>query len=196
MQKYTNLVQDNSGNALTGVTVTVYLAGTLTLATLYNANGSSAKANPFTNDSDGTFEFYTANGRYDLVYAKTSYTFDATSTSDQLIFDTVTSASREVVTYSTSMTPNQLNGWTHTIAITDGVAFTINNPTNSVDGEAVIIRLSNTSGGAHGAITWGAGYKMAGALAAIATGFNRTIAFHYNGTNWIELFRSAADVAN
>ena len=196
MQKYTNLVQDNSGNALSGVTVTVYRAGTAVLASLFTFNGSGAKANPFTNDSDGTFEFYVTNGRYDLTYVKTGYTFEATSTSDQLIFDTVTSAAREVITYSTSMTPNQLNGWTHTIGITDGVAFTINDPTNSVDGEPVIIRLSNASGGAHGAITWGAGYKMAGALAAIATGFNRTITFHYNGTNWIESFRSAADVAN
>jgi hypothetical protein len=103
---------------------------------------------------------------------------------------------REVVTYAASMTPNQRNGASHTITITNGTAFTINNPANSVDGAVVTIILRNTSGGAHGAITWGAGYRMAGALAAIATANSRSIQFIYDGTNWVETFRSAADVAN
>ena len=118
------------------------------------------------------------------------------NTSGRHLINGAAISGRQAITYSTSMTPDQRIGSAHTISITDGVAFTINNPTNCVDGSVVSIRIRNGSGGAHGAITWGAGYKMAGALPAIATGFSRTIMFEYNGTSWFETFRSAADVAN
>jgi len=87
MQKYFNLVQDSAGNALSGVTVTVYDTGTSTVSTLYSSNTGSAQANPFTNDSDGSFEFYAANGRYDVVYTKTGYTFTAANSTDIVLFD-------------------------------------------------------------------------------------------------------------
>lgn len=87
MQRYLNVVQDNAGNALSGVSVTVNLTGTATLATLYSDNGVTPKVNPFTNDSDGTVEFYTSDGRYDIVYAKTGYTFVANNTTDILFAD-------------------------------------------------------------------------------------------------------------
>lgn len=47
-------------------TVTVYLKGTLTLATLYADNGVTPKANPFTADENGFLFFYAANGAYDV----------------------------------------------------------------------------------------------------------------------------------
>jgi len=87
MQRYTNIVQDSAGNALSGVTVAVYDQGTANLSTLFTANGSGAKSNSFTNDTDGTFEFYAANGRYDAVYTKTGYTFTAANTTDLLLYD-------------------------------------------------------------------------------------------------------------
>ena len=158
---------------------------------------------------DGTWRVFTKNAGADVaqLLAKDGLLIGASPTGTYRGAGSINAAAayyvngaritgREAVTYSASMTPNQRNGQTHTVTITDANAFTINNPTNSVDGDVVRIVLSNTSGGAHGAITWGAGYKMAGALAAIATGFNRTVEFVYNGTNWVESFRSAADVAN
>jgi hypothetical protein len=66
MQKYQNNVQDQFGNAITGVTVTIRTNPGGVLATIYSDNGVTAKANPFTNDSDGEFFFYAANGRYDV----------------------------------------------------------------------------------------------------------------------------------
>jgi hypothetical protein len=49
-----------------GCTVTVYLTGTLTLATLYNADGSG-KGNPFTADlTTGLWSYYADDGRYDV----------------------------------------------------------------------------------------------------------------------------------
>lgn len=82
---YRDVIIDNYGRPLTGVTITVYLTGTLTLATLYsNRAGSLSLANPFTNESgDGSFEFWadTAN-RYDIAFSKSGITFDNTDYTD------------------------------------------------------------------------------------------------------------------
>jgi hypothetical protein len=47
--------------------VTVYLAGTLTVATIYSDNSNTPLANPFTSSTTGSFYFYAANGRYDVT---------------------------------------------------------------------------------------------------------------------------------
>lgn len=58
---------DRAQRSYPSATVTVYLAGTLTLATIYSDNSSTAKANPFTADSTGYYFFYVANGRFDVT---------------------------------------------------------------------------------------------------------------------------------
>jgi hypothetical protein len=102
----------------------------------------------------------------------------------------------ETVTYSTSMTPDVRNGTVHIITATDGVAFAINATANRVTSSIITIMISNTSGGALGVASFNADYKMGAAWTQPATGFNRSIQFVYNGTDSIEMFRSAADVAN
>lgn len=52
-----------------GVTVTVYVAGTVTPAAIYSDTGITPKANPFIAGEDGRFSFYAANGRYDLKFS-------------------------------------------------------------------------------------------------------------------------------
>ncbi len=47
--------------------VRVYLSGTSTLATLYSTTGGTALANPFTATATGYWQFYAANGIYDVV---------------------------------------------------------------------------------------------------------------------------------
>src|SRR5678809_737944 len=47
-------------------TVTVFDAGTSNLSTIYSDNSSTPLANPFTANANGSFEFYAANGRYDV----------------------------------------------------------------------------------------------------------------------------------
>jgi hypothetical protein len=105
---------------------------------------------------------------------------------------------RTTITYSASMTPDASKGNTQELIITDANACTINAPTNPVDGQELTFWIGNSSGGAHGTITWDAAYKKAGALAAIATGNNRSITFQYRkaGLLWYERYRSAADVPN
>jgi hypothetical protein len=105
---------------------------------------------------------------------------------------------RVAETYSTSITPDLRTGNHRTITITDGVAFAINAPTGPYfDGMEVTFTIINSSGGAHGAITWNTVWKLAGALAAIANGSNKTVTFRFSGTtNFYEASRSPADVAN
>ena len=86
MEKYQNVIIDTAGNAISGVTVTVYLAGTTTPATLFSNNISTAKANPYVTDSMGNVVFYAANGRYDIKLTKTGYTF-GTDLYDTCLFD-------------------------------------------------------------------------------------------------------------
>ena len=66
MQKYQNNVQNTFGDAVSGVTVTIRTNPGGVLATIFSDNGVTGKANPFTNDSDGEFFFYAANGRYNI----------------------------------------------------------------------------------------------------------------------------------
>lgn len=66
MQKYQNNVQDQFGNAITGVIVTIRTNPGGVLATIFSDNGVTPKANPFSNDADGEFFFYAPNGRYDI----------------------------------------------------------------------------------------------------------------------------------
>lgn len=67
MQKYQDVVLDRQGNVVTGASVTVYLGGTTTKATIYSDNGITVAANPALTDSLGRFSFYVADGRYDLL---------------------------------------------------------------------------------------------------------------------------------
>src|SRR5690349_1433453 len=50
-------------------TVTVYNHGTATLSTIYSDSISTPLANPFTATTSGYFQFYAANGRYDIQFS-------------------------------------------------------------------------------------------------------------------------------
>ncbi len=94
------------------------------------------------------------------------------------------------------MTPNAASGSTQTITVTDGVAFTVNAPTNPVSGQRLALVFINTSGGAMGAATFNGTFHLAGAFTAPATANRRRYEFEYNGSFWEETFRSPADIAN
>lgn len=98
-------------------------------------------------------------------------------------------------TYSTSITPNLRFGNIQAITATNTTAFTINAPTNATPGCELTLCIKNASGGVHGNITWNAVFKVA-TWTKPATGYNRSIRFFYDGTNWIEVWRSANDVPN
>lgn len=93
------------------------------------------------------------------------------------------------LTYGASVSVNANAATIHKLTVTNGTGFTITNPSNPSTGRLLIIRMINTSGGVVGTITWDTLYKL-GTFTKPANGFSRTIAFVYNGTNWIELFCS------
>lgn len=100
------------------------------------------------------------------------------------------------LTYSASMTPDASKGAYHKIVVTNGTAMTINAPTNppAVAGPTLTFEFLNSSGGAMGAVTWNAAFKPAGAFTAPANTKRRTIQFQWDGTNWVETARVAADI--
>jgi hypothetical protein len=102
---------------------------------------------------------------------------------------------RATVAYGTSMTPDSSQANTLVITATDGVAFTINAPTNPATGKQITFMIRNATGGALGAATWNAIFKMA-AWTQPGTATSRSITFVYDGTNWVEISRTPADVAN
>lgn len=56
-------------------TITVYNGGTTTLSSIYSDTGGTPKANPFTSNSDASFEFYGSSGTtYDVRFSGTGIT--------------------------------------------------------------------------------------------------------------------------
>lgn len=104
-------------------------------------------------------------------------------------------ASRVVVTYSASMTFSASLADMFDITATNNTAFAINAPTNVSDGMIVEVTIRNTSGGALGAVTWDAVFKMS-TWTQPANGQSRSITFRYNGTNWVQIAQTGVDVPN
>ena len=71
-------------------TVTVYLHGTLTLATIYADQNNTPLANPFTANTDASYGFYATSGvRYDVVTVGTIQTISGPSTQTVNISDII-----------------------------------------------------------------------------------------------------------
>jgi hypothetical protein len=100
------------------------------------------------------------------------------------------------LTYGATVNTNAGVADNFIITVTNGTAFTIAAPTNATTGQTVTYMIRNASGGAIGAITWNAVFKINATAIAPANGTSNSIEFLYNGTNWVELFRSALDVPN
>lgn len=163
-----------------------------TITALYGFYAHSSVAVGSTN-----YAFYTnfaaGSGMFGFYAAGTAINFFGGVT----YFDHAVVEKEVVVTYSASMTPDSSLGNEFIITVTNATAMAINAPTN-VPGQAgqhLEVTIRNTSGGAMGAITWNAVFKMT-AFVNPATGFSRTIIFRWNGVNWVEKCRSAVDVPN
>jgi len=93
-----------------------------------------------------------------------------------------------------TLTPNCGFADQYIVTMSTGNAMGVAAPLNGYS-KLLTITLKNTSGGALGSIVWNAIYKLA-AWTSPATGFSRSITFCYDGSNWIEISRTAADVPN
>jgi len=78
---YTGVFKDGSGKIVPSGTVTIYLAGTTTLASVYTASSGGDAVNSVTSDAtNGSFTFYAdrtvyaSNQQFKLVLSKTGFT--------------------------------------------------------------------------------------------------------------------------
>lgn len=104
------------------------------------------------------------------------------------------------VTYSAAPVIDASLGNFFVMTITNATALVVAAPTNPPAAgisQMIWFTVRNASGGAHGALTWNAVFKtQATAFSAVANGSSRTVCFRWDGTNWVEMVRTAADVAN
>ena len=117
MQKFIDTVTaTGEGGILTplgNASVTVYLTGTTTPATLYSDNGVTALANPFTSSATGVVAFYAPDDRYDIVVAKAGFT--PVTVSDIIledIDDGITTDISNAQIVSSTMTGSTISGST------------------------------------------------------------------------------------
>lgn len=97
--------------------------------------------------------------------------------------------------YATTIVPDASAGSTQTITPTNGTAFTVAAPVNLATGQKLQFTIRNTTGGALGAVTWNAIYKLA-TWTNPATGNSRSIEFVYDGVRLTEVNRTANDIPN
>jgi hypothetical protein len=103
------------------------------------------------------------------------------------------------LTQAASILVDAILGDLFVVSLTTNAVFVIANPTNPPPAgfsQVIVITIRNTVGGAHGAGTFGTLYKTSAAVPAIANANSRSFCFRWDGTNWVELWRTAADVAN
>ena len=78
MKHYVDNVLKDNGIPVVGASVTVRVAnstpGTGALATLYSDDGVTTTSNPVSTNGQGQFDFYVADGRYDLTFSGTGIT--------------------------------------------------------------------------------------------------------------------------
>jgi hypothetical protein len=79
-------------------TVTVYVAGTVQLASIYSDATGTTKANPFTSATSGQWFFYANNGRYDVKFSGSGIASPFTL-GDNSIFDERSTIGYNVKTY-------------------------------------------------------------------------------------------------
>jgi hypothetical protein len=97
--------------------------------------------------------------------------------------------------FSSPIAPDARKMAPYRIVATAGSAFTISNPLFPLwEGQEISFEIYNNSGGALGTITWGNAFKLGGAFTNPANGARRLITFRWNGANWMEVSRTAADI--
>ena len=98
-------------------------------------------------------------------------------------------------TYSPSITVDATNAAHVAISATNGTAFTINAPTNAKKGHTITFDIANASGGSLGTVTWNAIFKLdASGFTNPANGKRKTITFRHDGTNFVQVGPTSADI--
>lgn len=107
----------------TGATVTVYLTGTVTLATIYSDASSTPKANPFTADSAGFWFFWGDLAAYDIRFSGGGITTPFTLSNVGSSGTSAALGAVDVASYATRGDgANAIVTGTGTVSVTNGLA--------------------------------------------------------------------------
>ncbi len=131
--------------------------------------------------------------KYDVPLVDKSGVFDPNW---YAFFDDATSA-KKVVTldYGSTVSTDVSRSNIFNIVATTSASFVVDAPTGSVNGRVISYTIKNSAGSALGTVTFNSVFKMS-TFSLPANGFNRTWQFHFDGTNWIMRYQTAADVPN
>jgi hypothetical protein len=177
--------------AASGASVHVINRSDSSDATIYSAEtGGGTLSNPLVTDGSGNVAGWLAPGRYSLVVSGTGIT-----TYTQPYDSTPALVANATLTYGTTVNTDASLAAHFKITVTNTSDFNIANPTNPT--QAPLGRITYdivNSGGTMGVITWDTAFKLAGTFTNPANTKRRTITFYYDGTNWVEVSRAAADI--
>lgn len=98
------------------------------------------------------------------------------------------------LTYGVTVAIDAIGAKYYRLVVTNGVGFTMQNPTNGLDGQELVFEIFNNSGGVMGAITWDTQFSLAGAFTNPLSTKRRMIHFMRYGGSWREVARAAADL--
>lgn len=101
MQSHKNALLTRGGEVVPGASVYVYNVGTVTAATIYSDNGTTPITQPITTSSDGEYEFWAADGVYDVHITYSNATEDY----EIVLFDPIRGGSSVDVTIGPTATP-------------------------------------------------------------------------------------------
>lgn len=174
----TNVIQASYPGAT--VTVNVHGGG---LATIYSDNNLTPLANPFSPQTNGYWEFYAANGRYDVIFSGGGIASPFTL-SDLIAFDgpgipTSISFGQITVTFSSTPAFNATSGNQFQITLTGNVSSSTF--TGGVAGCPYVFEIIQDGTGGR-TFVWPANVLNAEVISPVAS--SRTVqAFFFDGTN-------------
>lgn len=169
MQKYIGYAiakfdDGTTGNVIAAAAAEVRVTGTGSLATLYatNSTGGATLSNPLTTDSNGMFEFYAANNRYNITLSKSGTTIVDSSLTDIVLYDIADDLTSAELTQLANIDATTISAtqWGYLgvtnqgLATTDNVTFADGNFTGNVgvDGNITlgddVSAIINVKGGA------------------------------------------------
>lgn len=183
-------------------TVTVYLTGTVTLATLYSDDALTPKSNPFTATSEGYYEFYVVAGTYDLRFSGTGISTPFTRSTVEILGNSIpqyTSAGKPTCTGARLNRRIRLTdtsrGYHTCVAVGSGYAWVRDSPEINAKldfaatGDGTTDDTTNLQAASDAALAYGLGLYVPEGTYKITT----TFTYHANANAWGKPLRFRGD---
>jgi len=197
LKHFFDSVADSLGRPVAGATVTVNVTGN-GLASIYSDDGITLTSNPLTTNALGKFDFYVADGRYDLNISGTGFPAvtlsnieiaditeqqeskgDLTWNTGAIIVTGSLALTQLIVTFSATPTFNATLSSSFKITLTANV--TSSTLTNATAGQILTFQIVEDNVGGR-TWTWPTNFKGAMTLTTTANAINTQI-FYFDGTN-------------